>query len=291
MTLLTPCFRRVMWWSFVLLSLGLKAGAELPDLAPPKSTDSLREFVVRDDLDTMFLEHPTVPGQGRLIRHDSMNMFIYYMRKQLDQQPEGRKILLGCLNLFPEGVTAAFANTINNHKTGELYRAKTLRTLLYGHTSPPNQMTASGYIDEIYRRYDKVLLPCFLAEERHFIVFEIALRSPRGRYIKIWDGMSLWNDDIRSDLQSLIDTFFPRPDDRPTVYRSEGGDPVQPLGTYGCGPFAVLTIAYLCHGLAPPPWTGDEEAVARHYLWGCLLQRAVLPPPKQRLSGCQIVSV
>lgn len=116
------------------------------------------------------------------------------------------------------------------------------------------------------------------------MVFELALKSDRGRYIKIWDGMNTWGTTPLTnipELQAVAQAFFPR--EPPATYLWQKGDPVQPAGTFGCGPFAALTLAYLCHGLTPPSWTGEDEAVARNYLWACLLRHTVLPPPKQRL--------
>lgn len=250
-------------------------------LTEMESSES-KEFLRRLDLDSMFLEHDTHSGQGRFICHDNLNLFIHYLWQKVRQRPGGNKVLIGNLNLHPNNFAASFDPlVVANPKTGETNLAKTLRLLL-DDNHRPHQMSTSHYIKEIYQRYDKVLLPCFTPG--HYLVFEVTLRSPRGRYIKVWDGLNSWgNKPIRDipELQALARTFFPR--EPPAIYLWETGDPVQPAGTFGCGPFAALILAYLCDGLTPPPWTGEDEAVARNYLWACLLKHAVLPPPKQRL--------
>lgn len=119
----------------------------LPDLVSPTADDQDKDYLRRADLDNMFLEHPTSPGQARFIFHDNINMLVYHLKQKLGRQPAGKRgILVGNLKLYAHA--RGFAAALNpvevvNAKTGETHLAKTLRVLL-GDGHRPHQMHLRG---------------------------------------------------------------------------------------------------------------------------------------------------
>lgn len=250
----------------------------------------LYDYVTRRDMELMFAENndPHHRGKGRYILQDPIVVFVGLLRDKMSHQPSGGgpRVLVANLTHYWSGTGTGLADAFNpdcvvDAKTKETARAKTLRLMLGQHHIPSTP--SSNYVKEIYGRFDKVLLPRFV-NGNHFIVFEVALRSDLGRYVKVWDGMEpepgkaapQW----RQEIKAIMEVFFDKAPAE-TILRIPG-DPSQGKG-FGCGPFAALTMAYLSHGIIPPQWSERDEAVARHYLWACLRMRMVLPLPKQRL--------
>lgn len=266
----------------------LKEGDELPGLRFPIA-EGRHESLTLQDLERMFHEnsHPLHRGKGHYILHDSISIFVRLLREKMSRHSgKGPRVLVGDpLKYFTgtgTGLAAAFdVHRVHNDKTKETAGAMTLRLLLDEGHDPSTR--PADYVKEIYDRFDKVLLPHFVGGN-HFIVFEVALRSERGRYVKVWDGMEplpgLPAPQWKSEIKAIKDVFFPGV--QADVFLRQHDDPSQGRG-HGCGPFAALTMAYLCHGMTPPRWTEHDEAVARHYLWACLLKRRVLLLPRQRL--------
>ena len=249
------------------------------------------EWLGRRDLELMFHENtnPDHRGKGHYILHDPITIFVFLLRDKVSRQPtgDGPRVLVASLTHYNGNSGTSLADALDPHcvvdaSTRETARAKTLRSILGRGYSPSTQ--PSDYVDEIYRHFDKVLLPYYVTGN-HFIVFEVALKSPLGRYVKVWDG---WHPDPgeppcqwRQEIKAIREVFFSA--EAPAeIILQRPGDPSQGRG-FGCGPFAALTMAYLSHGMTPLPWREADEAVARHYLWACLLKRMVLPLPKQRL--------
>lgn len=239
----------------------------------------------------MFDEDPESPGKGCYISDEPIQLFILMLLRRLVMRRDGASTtLIGAIWSFCPSFRVDYADDkIANPKTEETYRARTLRQLLRINGGSvkgreTERLTSSDYIQEIHRRFHRILLT-HNVNDNHFVVIEVVLQSSRGRYIKVWDGMKTWGQGVNPkelppQLDVIVEVFFRgHPVD---VHLWEEGDPVQATG-HGCGPFAVLILSYLTRGLRPPAWTSRDEAVARHYLWGCLLKGVILPPPKQRL--------
>ena len=231
-------------------------------------------------------DNPSHRGKGHYILQDPIVVFVKLLRDKMSRQPTGGgpRVLVASLTHYQgTGLADAFDfHCVVDAKTRETARAKTLRLMLgQGHSpsTPP-----SDYVEEMYDHYDKVLLPCFV-HGCHFIIFEVALMSDLGRYVKVWDGMEPESNtptpQWRQEINAIMEVFFSTEAPAEVILR-QPGDPSQGRG-FGCGPFAALTMAYLSHGMMPPIWSERDEAVARNYLWACIHKRVVLPLPKQRL--------
>lgn len=259
-----------------------------PPLRPEEALLSLssshkcKEFVTKADLQTMFEEDPHTRGFGQFIRHDSLAIGITLLRQRVRSSEDVRVCVGQWFHFSREFMYDYDDNAPADTKFGETRRARMLR-LIMGLSGPRNQRS-SMWLDSLHRRYDKVLLPYNL-NSNHFVVFEIVFRSSRGRYIKVWDGMRSWGTrggDVgrRQEIKIIQDVFFRGADLE--IIAWEDGDPLQETG-YGCGPFAFLTLSYLTLGHVPRGWTARDEAVARNFLWGCIMKGELLPLPQLKL--------
>jgi hypothetical protein len=171
-------------------------------------------------------------------------------------------------------------------KTTETNRARVLRHMAGG-LAGPRDKPSTYWLKLLKERYERVLLPYNL-NGNHFIVIEMVLFSLDGRYIKIWDGMKSWGSGRMppgmcrpKEIITLCDVFFGG--DEVEVRLWEHGDPLQDQG-HGCGPFTFLVMCFLALDQRPPGWTHHDEAVARSFLWGCILQGELYPLPELKLS-------
>lgn len=127
-----------------------------------------------------------------------------------------------------------------------------------------------------------LLLPYIMGQ--HYLVFELILRSDRGRMIKVWDGGNVWgkgNPRRREEVMTLLDVFFGGDTSVP-VYVWEKGDPAY-AQCHGAGAFMFMIMCYRVYKLRPQDWGTQDEAVARNFLWTCIVNGAISKVPRLKL--------
>lgn len=250
--------------------------------APLLSVAGCQEYVTVRDLVRMFEEDPNCPGHGQFVLHDALAVGISLLRSEPVILQENR-VRAGQWFHFSPDFRVDYADDLTaSPKYQETRRSKMLR-LIAGHVGPRHK-PASFWCDFLHDHYDKIILP-YNMNRNHFVVFEVAFRSPQGQYIKMWDGMAASSSaqllNVREELDMLREVFFGGREVETLLWQI--GDPVQGAG-FGCGPFAFLVMCHLAFGKAPEGWSARDEAVARNYLWGCIREGRLLPLPELKMS-------
>lgn len=166
---------------------------------------------------------------------------------------------------------------------------KLLRFGLAGSSVPMNK-DRDYYLSRIRRKFGKIVGLFNICKEKfkHFIVFEIGLpRHVGGPFVKVWDGMETWANDMpedRPEIQAILNLFFTKEERAgvPVFLSRAPEDPSQEHGR-GCGAFAFIVMCHLAKGLVPKGWSVLDDALARNYLWWCLMRSKILPLPQRRL--------
>jgi hypothetical protein len=271
---------------FVVLDFSSGRQFDLLDLPNPPHGNSI---LSSDDLCRMFMEDEHDSTCGRFILGDSLCRAISFLQVSAKRS---RRVLVGQSLLFLPGQFLQDWNPVPARASQPANVVKKLQRLLRnnGHHALVTSAT-EALVDEIWRVCDRILLP-YHVNYNHFIVLDIVLRSTHGPYIKVWDGMKLWQKERSPqkilEIQSLSNVFFKGRDVPVELWRP--GDPTQETG-YGCGAFAFLVMSHLAQDQLPPPWTCNDEAVARSYLWGCIRNGEVLPLPQYRLQPRSLLAV
>lgn len=245
------------------------------------ATNPCKEYVTPRDLRAMF-EADEDGVSGQYITHDAIAVGIALLRRKVGQS---RTLLADYFHFTPYYLMDWDDTTRPDVKAEETSRARMLR-MMWGATFPRDWPSAN-WLRLLKQGYDRVLLPYNL-NSNHFIVLEVVFSSLDGRYIKVWDGMRTWGTGRVApgtrrpqEIITLCDIFFGG--DEVEVRLWEQGDPLQEEGN-GCGPFAFLVICFLALGKRPTGWTHQDEAVARSFLWGGILQGELYPLPELKLA-------
>lgn len=148
--------------------------------------------------------------------------------------------------------------------------------------SEPCHLSVRDIMDLMFRNYHRVLLPYNVGQD--YLVFELALQSPRGCYIKVWDSKKVWakgDPKKRDETVTLLEVFFGG--DRKVAVRTwEEGDPTYEAG-YGAAAFAFMIMCYRALGEQPRNWRGVDEALFRNHMWACILSGIIVELPKARV--------
>jgi len=150
-----------------------------------------------------------------------------------------------------------------------------------GHRPVP-RVGWAALVGVLQSSFDVVLLPYHLPG--HYIVLELCFRGGEGGpYIKVWDGMDTWRESKThniAELSIIREVFFRGSTTIPVRKDREQDDPEQTEGL-GCAAFAFMVICHRALGQYPKGWTSSEEALARNYMWNCIIHSTILPFPKR----------
>lgn len=218
---------------------------------------------------------------GRYITHDAIAVGSALLRRRMGKT---RTLVADYFHFSPHYLNDYDDTVQADVKANETNRARMLRTM--AGASGPRDRPAAYWLAVLRQRYDRVLLP-YNINSNHFIVIEVVLSSLDGRYIKVWDGMKTWGVGRVApglwrpqEIVTLCQVFFGG--DGVELRLWEHGDPLQDQGN-GCGPFAFLVMCFLSMDKRPEGWTHHDEAVARSFLWGSILQGELYPLPQLKL--------
>lgn len=168
---------------------------------------------------------------------------------------------------------------------------KLLRYAL-GEQDVPRRQSREFYVSRIRECFGKIVGLFHMTDPyKHFMVFEIGLPThEEGPFLKVWDGMDTWANETPEtvpEIQAILELFFTKEEraDLPVYIVRAPGDPLQ-TGGRGCGAFAFIVMCHLAQGEVPKGWTNLDDAMARNYLWGCLMRSRILSlPRRRRLTG------
>lgn len=159
-------------------------------------------------------------------------------------------------------------------------RGRSLQRLLGPDAAPGKGY--GDYLDIILKDKTSILLPYNLSH--HYLLLEVVLRSDDGRMIKVWDGANAWGKGDprrREEIKTIRSVFFAGDLEVP-VYVWRKGDPLYGQCA-GAGAFLFLFMCYRVLGMKPKEWGAQDEAVARNFLWTCILNGDIATPPRLKL--------
>lgn len=217
----------------------------------------------------MFEEDPEARGHAYHLTGPCTMLAIAVLRYHVKAM--GLPVLCGDLLDFRPTYKAYFS--VEN-------RAKALERLL-GPDAMPG-MPFGYYLDVVLNSKTTILLP--YNEDQQYLLFELVLRSDRGRLIKVWDGAGVWNKGDprrREEVMTMMDVFYGGDTSVP-VYVAEKGDPSYGQ-CHGAGAFLFLSMCYRALGLKPQSWGPEDEAVARNFLWTCIMNGNIGKFPRLKL--------
>lgn len=221
------------------------------------------------DLRCMFEEDQEARGHAHHLTGPSIMLAIAVLRRHI----KGENLAILCGDLLD------FRPTYKAYFSAE-NRASALERLLGADAMPGRPY--GYYLDMLLTSKTTILLPYNI--DQHYLLFEVVLRSDRGRLIKIWDGANLWakgDPRKREEVKTLVDVFYSGDTSVP-VYVGEKGDPSYSQ-CHGAGAFLFLSMCYRVLGLRPQGWGPHDEAVARSFLWTCILNGSMGKVPRVKL--------
>lgn len=251
----------------------------LPSASSGRPTDSVLQEIPNgaatiQDLIEMFTEDPVTKDQGHMVSSKILTLAVTVIDKFLHARESAVGVVGNSLCqpffLF-DGSRARFLQHMAQH----LLR----RPQEQGDLQPP-----SYYVSNLIGKFSMLLLH-YKAMPNYWVVFEIVWRSDHGRYLKLWDGVGAWTNRRATteipEVHTIITTFF-EGDDGVPVHLTAKSDPS--YGSHASGPFSIMTMSSLALGVRPQGWTASDEAVARNYTWGCLMQGRLLDLPRRKLG-------